>query len=232
METDSTPPPEKKEQALSRLLLIGGLLLVAGALAIYHNSGGFQVQPNPAPATPYSGVTIPPPVIPEIRGKPAAAFELPDIKGQTRKLADFNGKVLLVNFWATWCGPCLIELPWFVEFQKQYGPKGLEVIAISLDEDAAKVVPPFVEKHNFSTLTVLLGDDKTPELFGGLLGLPTTFMVDRNGNYYSKHQGLVGKDDVEMEILELLQMSPGAQPAPTGSTGSGNTSTVSSAPQG
>jgi len=232
METDSTPPPEKKEQALSRLLLLGGLLLVAGALAIYHNSGGFQATPRPAATADNQPVVLPAPVVPAIRGKPAAAFELPDTKGQTRKLADFKGKVLLVNFWATWCGPCLIELPWFVEFQKQYGPQGLEVIAISLDEDAAKVVPPFVEKHNFSTLTVLLGDDKTAELFGGLLGLPTTFMVDRNGNYYSKHQGLVGKDDVEMEILELLQMSPGAQPAATGSTGSGNTSTVSSAPQG
>jgi cytochrome c biogenesis protein CcmG/thiol:disulfide interchange protein DsbE len=137
-----------------------------------------------------------------------------------------------VNFWATWCSPCLIELPWFVEFQKQYGPKGLEVIAISLDEDAAKVVPPFVEKHNFGTLTVLLGDDKTPELFGGLLGLPTTFMVDRNGNYYSKHQGLVGKDDVEMEILELLQTSPGAQPAASGSTNPSETAAGSGTPQG
>jgi len=226
METDSTPPPEKKEQALSRLLLLGGLLLVAGALAIYHNSGGFQ--PTPQPAAP-NLVPPPAPMVPAIRGKPAAAFELPDIKGQTRKLADFKGKVLLVNFWATWCGPCLIELPWFVEFQKQYGPQGLEVLAISLDEDAAKVVPPFVEKHNFSTLTVLLGDDDTPELFGGLLGLPTTFMVDREGKYYSKHQGLVGKDEIEMEILELLQISPGAQSAPTGSS---ETPTVSSAPQG
>jgi thiol-disulfide isomerase/thioredoxin len=226
METESTPPPRNKEQALSRLLLLGGLLLVAGALAIYHKSGGFQVRPQSA--TP-NLVTPPAPVIPAIRGKPAAAFELPDIKGQTRKLADFHGKVLLVNFWATWCGPCLIELPWFVDFQKQYGPQGFEVIAISLDEDAAKVVPPFVEKHKFGTLTILLGEEKTPELFGGLLGLPTTFMVDRNGNYYSKHQGLVSKEDVESDILDLL---PVGSPAPPAAGGSDPSSAESAPPQG
>src|SRR3970040_516629 len=138
---DSMPPPDKKEQALSRLLLLGGLLLVAGALAIYRNAGGFQPPSRPAASADSQPVIPPVPVIPAIRGKPAAEFALPDLKGQTRKLADFSGKVLLVNFWATWCSPCLIELPWFVEFQKQYGPQGLEVIAISLDEDAAKVVP-------------------------------------------------------------------------------------------
>ena len=117
-----------------------------------------------------------------------------------------------MNFWATWCAPCLLELPWFIEFQKQYGPEGFQVIAISLDEEGPKVVKPFVEKHQMETLTVVMGDDKTAELFGGLLGLPTTFLVDRQGNYYSKHQGLVSKDDVEEELLTLLK-SPHAEQA-------------------
>ena len=81
---------------------------------------------------------------------------MPDVDGATVRMADFKDKVLLVNFWATWCQPCLIEIPWFLEFQEQYGPQGFEVIGISLDEEGPEVVKPFMEKHGM-TFTVLLG---------------------------------------------------------------------------
>jgi cytochrome c biogenesis protein CcmG/thiol:disulfide interchange protein DsbE len=144
-----------------------------------------------------------------------ADFRLPDLNGKVYQPADFKGKVLLVNFWATWCGPCLIEIPWFLEFKERYGPEGFEVLAISMDEEGPEVVKPFVEKHKMEPLTVVMGSEDTPALFGGLLGFPTTFMVDRNGNYYSKHQGLVGKEDVEDEILILLRDSEAGQAAGT-----------------
>jgi thiol-disulfide isomerase/thioredoxin len=140
------------------------------------------------------------------------------------RLSDLRGKVLLVNFWATWCGPCIIEMPWFAEFQEQYGPQGFQVVAITLDDDGS-VVPPFLEKHELKNLLVLLGDQSTPELFGGLLGLPTSFMVDRQGNFYSKHQGLVSREDIEDEILELLH-------APSAPTAEGGQSLPDSTPSG
>lgn len=148
-------------------------------------------------------VSVTPPSVPTIRGKPVADFSLPNLDGGTVHSTDFNGKVLLVNFWATWCAPCLIEIPWFIDFQKKYGPQGLEVIGISMDETGAKDVTPFAKKHGM-TYTVLLGNDKVAEQFGGIRGLPTTFLVDRNGKYYSMHQGLVSNDTVEEELQLLL----------------------------
>ncbi|HWP85438.1 MAG TPA: TlpA disulfide reductase family protein [Terriglobia bacterium] len=201
---------------MSRVLLFIGLALVVGAIFVYHFSPQFQPGPKSASPQPGAnpGVNVPAPAVPAIRGKPVAAFDLPDLNGRRYTPADFQGKVLLVNFWATWCGPCLIEIPWFLEFKERYGPEGFEVLAISMDEEGAEVVKPFVEKHKMQSLTVVLGEASTPDLFGGLLGFPTTFLVDREGKYYSKHMGLVSKEDVEDEILTLLH-PPGSSEAAT-----------------
>ena len=228
---DSTPP-NNKEDALSRTLLVVGLLLVAGAIAVYHYSPKFQATPKPAPQA-AAGEAVPPepPAAPSIRGEPAPAFELPDLAGKPVHLADFKGKVVLVNFWATWCGPCLLEIPWFLEFQQRYGPQGFQVVAISMDEEGPKVVKPFAEKHKMEPFQVVMGNDNTPGLFGGLLGLPTTFLVDQQGNYYSKHQGLVTKEDVEDEIQILLRGSAGGQPAAARSTSSGQPTRPAPSPE-
>src|SRR5262249_12856342 len=145
-----------------------------------------------APASDQAAAPEPAPAGSSIRGEAAPAFELANLDGKKVRLADLKGKVVLVNFWATWCGPCLLEIPWFIEFQKQYGPKGLEVVGISMDEEGPSVVKPFVAKHEMN-YTVVMGNDKTPDLFGGLPGYPVTFVVDRRGNFYSKHLGLVNK---------------------------------------
>ena len=78
--------------------------------------------------------------------KTAPDFTLPDAKGERLRLADYKGKVVLLNFWATWCGPCKVEIPWFIEFQKQYQAKGFTVLGVSLDEDGWKVINPYVAK--------------------------------------------------------------------------------------
>ena len=196
-----------KEDAVSKVLLIVGLLLVGGALAVYHFSPRF-VPPQAAVRADTGADTAKPESepapAPSVRGQNAPAFELANLDGKKVRLADLKGKVVLVNFWATWCGPCLLEIPWFIDFQKQYGPQGLEVVGISMDEEGPSVVKPFVAKHQMN-YTVVMGTSDSPELFGGIPGYPVTFMVDRGGKFYSKHLGLVTKEDVENEIKVLLQ---------------------------
>ena len=218
------PASANREDAISKILLVIGLVLVAGAILVYYFSPEFQPgvsggSRTTAGVADNGGIQIPEPVAPAIRGKSVADFSLPDLNGKVYRPSDFKGKVLLVNFWATWCGPCLIEIPWFLEFVEQYGPEGLEVLAISMDEEGPETVKPFVEKHGMEPFTVVMGNGETPDLFGGLLGFPTTFMVDRDGNYYSKHQGLVGKQDIEDEILILLNKPSAGNSPPVDAAG-------------
>jgi thiol-disulfide isomerase/thioredoxin len=219
MPMDSTPP--NRDDALSKVLLLAGLALVAGAIAVYHYSPQFKLGTKPAPASDsVAGQPRQAEAPPSIRGEPAPALDVPDLNGKKVHLADFKGKVVLVNFWATWCAPCLLEIPWFIEFQKQYGPQGFEVVAISMDEEGPKVVKPFVEKHGMQPFRVVMGNDSIPPLFGGIPGLPVTFLVDRKGNLYSRHLGLAPKDDVEDEIQILLRDSSSAPPAAASSSNS------------
>jgi peroxiredoxin len=134
---------------------------------------------------------------------PAPDFALPDAQGNEIKLSDLKGKVVLLNFWATWCAPCKIEMPWFVEFQRDYKDRGFAVVAVSLDEEGWEVVKPFAEslKLNFP---VVVGDDELADKFGGIAALPTTFIINREGKIITQHTGLVSKGDYKDEIESLL----------------------------
>jgi peroxiredoxin len=136
-------------------------------------------------------------------GKAAPNFTLADIKGTPVHLSDYKGKVVLLNFWATWCGPCKIEIPWFIEFEKIYKDRGFATLGISLDDDGRKSVKPFVALKAMS-YAVMAGDDQVSELFGGIDSLPTTFLIDREGKIVSTRLGLVSKRDYEAEILKLI----------------------------
>jgi len=123
---------------------------------------------------------------------------------------------VLINFWATWCGPCKVEIPWFIEFQQKYKDRDFAVLGISMDEDGWKVVKPYVEQHKMN-YRVVVGDDKLTDLYGGIDSLPTSFIVDRSGRIAATHIGLVDKSDYQDEILKLLEdPKPAArmQPAP------------------
>jgi peroxiredoxin len=130
-------------------------------------------------------------------------FTLKDSTGATVKLSDYKGKVVLLNFWATWCGPCKVEMPWFMKFEKQYRDQGFSVLGVSMDDDGWKSVRPYItaQKINYR---VVVGDEPLTKLYGGVEALPTTFLIDRDGRIVYTHTGLVGKDDYEKEIVELL----------------------------
>jgi cytochrome c biogenesis protein CcmG/thiol:disulfide interchange protein DsbE len=136
--------------------------------------------------------------------KHAPDFALKDASGKLVHLADYRGKVVVLDFWATWCGPCVIEIPWFTEFQRKYKDRGFEVLGVSMDDDGWKAITPFVERRKIN-YRVLLGDDKTGDLYGGLEALPTTFVIDRYGRIAAVHVGLTDKKDFENAIEKLLE---------------------------
>jgi cytochrome c biogenesis protein CcmG/thiol:disulfide interchange protein DsbE len=141
----------------------------------------------------------------ESNRKAAPPFALKDAEGKTVSLEDYKGKVVLLNFWATWCGPCKIEIPWFMDFEQKYKDRGFAVVGVSMDEEGWKVVKPYLaeEKINYR---VLLGNDSVGTLYGGVDSLPTTFVIDRDGRIAATHIGLVSKSDYQDEILELLEV--------------------------
>ena len=136
--------------------------------------------------------------------KAAPEFTLTDASGVKVKLSDYKGKVVLLNFWATWCGPCALEIPWFIDFQQQYKSQGFEVLGVSMDDDGWKVVKPYVAEHKLN-YRVLLGDDSIAQMYGGLDALPTTYIVDRDGKVaFPVHVGLINKSEYVQELQSLL----------------------------
>jgi len=135
--------------------------------------------------------------------KAAPEFTLQDADGKTVKLSDYKGKVVLLDFWATWCGPCKIEIPWFMEFQRKYKDQGFSVVGVSMDEGGWQTVKPFVEEFKMN-YPVVIGNDETATAFGGIDVLPTTFIIDKQGRITATHQGLTSKDEMENAIRDLL----------------------------
>lgn len=133
----------------------------------------------------------------------APEFSLKDADGRQVKLSDYKGRVVLLNFWATWCGPCRIEIPWFIEFEQKYKDQGLSVVGIAMDEDGWDVIKPYIERSKVN-YRILLGDEIVSELYGGIEALPTTFVIDREGRVASEHPGLISKKVYEDEIQQLL----------------------------
>lgn len=150
-----------------------------------------------------------------LMGKPAPAFALEDLSGKTVSLADYKGKAVLVNFWATWCAPCKIETPWLVELRNQYAPQGFEILGVSTESDGvgkddkaawdkekAEVAKSAQQMH--MPYPVLIGGDSISDQYGGLDQLPTSFFLDRNGKVVAVQLGLTSKSEIEDNIKKAL----------------------------
>lgn len=141
---------------------------------------------------------------------PVAApdFALKDLDGKPVRLSDYRGKAVVINFWATWCPPCRHEIPWFIELQKQYGPHGLQIIGVSMDESGPAAVKKFADAMGIN-YKVVMGDGAVAHSFGSVRVLPTTVYVDRSGKIVSTVPGLISKQEIEGIIQRLLSSKKG-----------------------
>lgn len=159
----------------------------------------------PAPGAPSAGASTATPA-------EAPTVSIQDLNGKEIRIQQYKGQVVLVNFWATWCGPCKVEIPWMIEFQQKYSPRGFTILGVSMDEDGKKAIQPFLDKERFDVggqqmamnYPILLGSDAIGEKFGGILGLPTTMLFNRDGKKVRTIVGLVNHDDLSKAIEGLL----------------------------
>src|SRR3989441_8417416 len=143
-----------------------------------------------------------------VAGTPAPDVIFKDLEGKDVPLSSFKGKVVLVNFWATWCDPCYIEIPWLIEMQQKYEAKGFTVLGISMDEEGKSAVAPFLAKERFNVngqklpmnYPIVIGNDEVADKFGGLLGYPTSFLISKDGKIVKKVQGLISYEELTKAI--------------------------------
>jgi thiol-disulfide isomerase/thioredoxin len=141
-----------------------------------------------------------------------ASVQIPTMEGTNTSLDQYRGKVVLVNFWATWCAPCRIEIPWLIEFNEKYGPKGLVILGVAMDDEGNQVVQPYVRDRRFDVnghpeamnYPILLGNSKIAEKFGGILGMPTSMLYSREGKKVKTIVGLIDHDDLSKTLDSQL----------------------------
>ena len=141
--------------------------------------------------------------LPDLRGKQAPAFTLKTADGKTVSLSDYKGKAVLLNFWATWCGPCKLEMPWLIDLQKKYDAQGFTVLGISEDDGPVKDVADFAAKMGVD-YPVLIADDSVSKVYGGVDFLPTSYYIGRDGKVVAEVGGLISQSEIEAKIRKIL----------------------------
>lgn len=204
-----------KKSGFFVVLMVAGISLMVWAgvhslrerrLAMQKSEANHVVL-TPSGSAPAGGETTAPEI--PLKGKPAPAFTLVTLDGKKVSLSDYKGRPVVVNFWATWCAPCKLEMPWFEEFRQKYQAQGFEILGIA-EDDAGKDEIAKTAKKVAVTYPILLTDGKVAPAYGGVDMLPTSFYVDRKGVVVTETVGLASKDEVEANIQKLLSSAGGA----------------------
>ena len=212
----------KRNYAVMLVILAALVVMVWAGIANHHrrkqeNDRMRQMQAMLAPA----GSSAPEadadtggsPYVSPLAGKQAPNFTLEDSTGQKISLTSYKGKAVLLNFWATWCGPCKVEIPWFVQLQQKYGPQGFQILGVSDDDldkdDKSKLTQEKAEIVKFASgmhmnYPVLFDGDSISAPYGGVDSLPTSFYIDRSGKVVTSILGLAPRDEIEANIKKLL----------------------------
>ena len=185
------PPPARGGR--NPLALVVVALAVAGMLYF-----GFHAARRNTPRTP--AIT---------KASVAPDFTLESLDGKNVRLSDLRGKAVLLNFWATWCGPCKIETPWFVELQNQYGSQGLQVIGVAMDDSSKDDIAKFAKDMGMN-YPVLLGKEAVGDEYGGVPALPETFFIGRDGKIVGKIMGLESRSEIEDSVKQALDTQTGS----------------------
>jgi thiol-disulfide isomerase/thioredoxin len=142
----------------------------------------------------------------------APDFSLEALDGKTMRLSDLRGKAVLLNFWATWCGPCKIEMPWFVELQSQYARQGLQIVGVAMDDASKEDIGKFAKDMGVN-YPILIGKESVGDQYGGVPALPESFLIGRDGKIVDKIIGLRGKAEIEDAIKKALDTQPAGSTA-------------------
>jgi len=198
------PPPSPPERSGRNPLALVVVAVIAAAMLYF---GFHMAQRSRADA-------------PAILGKstPAPDFTLERLDGGSLKLSDLRGKAVLLNFWATWCGPCKIETPWLVELQNQYRSEGLQVLGVAMDDSGKDEITKFAKDMGVN-YPVLLGKEAVGDEYGGVPALPETFFIGRDGKIVDRIIGLKGRAEIEDSIKKALATEPSSAPMSTASVG-------------
>ncbi len=213
MEAQPTPPeipvqeqahPQPPKPGWNRDAIVVVVVIVVIAFMLI---AGKRLTKSRAPGESISGSNA------ALKGKTAPDFQLVDLEGNNVRLSDLRGKAVLLNFWATWCPPCKVEMPWFVDIQKQYGPQGLQIVGVAMDEGSPRDAVTKFAKEMGLNYPVLLGTDKVADQYGGVDALPTTFYIGRDGKIVTRVFGLASHSEIEDNVRAALKQGPAVQAA-------------------
>jgi len=173
------------------------ILFFVGAVVAVMLFAGIRIARNNRANGPANG---------QLMGATAPDFVLDSLDGKSLKLSSLRGKAVLLNFWATYCGPCKVEMPWFVELQKEYGPQGFQIVGVAMDDASTEDIAKFAKDMGVN-YPILLGKEAVGLSYGGVNVLPTTFFLDRNGKVIAREFGLQSRSVFVDHIKEALRQA-------------------------